>query len=231
VPSVSSAPGVPLVSSYQWDTGVQAHAATRSVHASVALTMGTLSNPRVDDDNRGRQISGRVAWQPVVGLVLGASAARGEFLSKQIADRYEPVLGKHSYPQQALGFDAEYSRGYWIVRGEIIDSRWTIPVLDLPKIENPLRADAAFVEGRYRITPRFFVAGRADRLTFSKITGQRFFGGVPTMWDAPVTRIEAGGGVYLLRNLTLRGVVQRNVRDGGKGRSRTYEAAQLAYWF
>ena len=33
--------------------------------------------PRVDDDNRGRQVSGRVAWKPIVGLVLGASAARG----------------------------------------------------------------------------------------------------------------------------------------------------------
>jgi hypothetical protein len=193
--------------------------------------MGTLSNPRVDDDNRGRQISGRVAWKPVVGLILGASAARGEFLSKTIADRYEPVLGRHPYTQQALGLDAEYSRGYWIVRGEIIDSRWTLPVLDLPRIDKPLRADAAFVEGRYRFTPRFFAAARADRLTFSTITGRRFFAGVPTTWDAPVTRLEVGGGVYLQRNFTLRVVIQRNSRDGGRSRIRTFEAAQLAYWF
>ena len=53
----------------------------------------------------------------------------------------------------------------------------------------------------------------------------------PTPWDAPVTRIEAGGGVYLQRNLTVRVVAQHNWRDGGRVRNRTYVSGQLAYWF
>ena len=142
-----------------------------------------------------------------------------------------PVTGRETHRQSALGLDAEYSSGYWIVRGELIHSRWTLPALAAPHIDGPLGATAAFVETRYRITPRVFAAARADRLTFSRIRGERLFGGQPTPWDAPVTRVEAGGGFYLQRNLTLRAVVQHNWRDAGRVRSRTYLSGQLAYWF
>ena len=229
-------PGVPIVSSYRWDTGIQAHVGTEYVEGAVAFTVGTLSNPHVHDDNRGGQVSGRVAWHPVVGLIVGASAARGEFLTKELEDYYAPVLGKQSYAQRALGLDAEYSRGYWIVRGEFIDSRWNLPAVGLPKIDKPLRASSGFVETRYRFTPRYFAAIRADRLTFSKIRGELAFPGVrpgiPAPWDAPVTRLEAGGGVYLQRNLTLRGAIQFNLRDQAfLPRQRTFQSLQLVYWF
>lgn len=225
------APGVPLMSAYRWDTGVEAHAAGARVDGSVAVTTGTLSNPRVGDDNGGLQLSGRLAWKPIVGLVLGASAARGEFLSRAIVERYAEYIERKPYTQRAFGLDAEYSRDHWIVRGELIDSRWTLPAISPPLITRPLRATAAFVETRYRFGPRYFAAARADRLTFSHIRGQRAFGGVPTAWDAPVSRIEVGGGVYLRRNLTVRTVVQRNWRDAGRVRTRTFLSGQLAYWF
>jgi hypothetical protein len=135
------------------------------------------------------------------------------------------------FTQRAFGVDAEYSRDYWIVRGEVIDSRWTLPAIATPQLTDPLRATAGFVEGRYRFGARYFAAARADRLTFSRIRGQRLFGGAATTWDAPVTRIEIGGGVYARRNLTGRVAVQRNWRDGGRIRTRTFVSGQVAYWF
>jgi hypothetical protein len=224
-------PGVPLVSAYRWDTGVQARATSARVEGAIAVTMGTLSNPRVDDDNRGRQVSGRVAWKPVVGLVLGASASRGQFLTATLENGLAALTTRQVHAQRALGLDAEYSRDYWIVRGEVIDSRWNLPDLSAPHIDAPLGARSAFVETRYRFTPRLFAAARADRLTFSSIRGQRLFAGQPTPWDAPVTRVEAGGGIYLQRNLTLRTVVQRNWRDAGRVKNRTFVSGQLSYWF
>ena len=229
------APGLPLVSAYRWDTGFQAHFGTEYFEAAGAVTTGTLANPHVRDDNDGKQVSGRVAFHPVVGLVVGASAARGEFLAKDLTAPYVQALGRHSYAQRAIGLDAEYSRGYWIVRGEFIDSRWNLPAVGVPAIVKPLRASSGFVETRYRFTPRYFAAIRADRLTFSKIVGSLPFPGaipgVPTPWDAPVTRIEAGGGVNLQRNLTLRGVLQFNKRDRGfLIGQRTYPSVQVGYW-
>lgn len=225
------APGVPIVSAYRWDSGIEARYGTDRAEAAVAVTSGTLSNPRVGDDNGGRQWSGRAAWKPTAGLVLGASGARGAFVDGAIVDAYEPVLGRHAYTQTAIGADAEYSRGYWIVRGEAIRTRWSVPRINLPFIDRPLAAQAAYVEARYRLGPRLFIAGRADRLSFSTITGRRLFGGRPTPWDAPVTRVEGGGGIYLQRNLIVRGILQHDWRDGGRVRSRSYVSAQISYWF
>ena len=223
--------GVPLISAYRWDTGVEAHYTSRWLDGSMAVTTGTLSNPRVSDDNRGLQVSGRASWKPIVGLAVGASAARGEFLAESIGQQYPPLHDRQGFVQRAFGFDAEYSRNYWIVRGEIIHSRWTLPALAAPVIGGPVHATASFIEGRYRFTPRYFAAARADRLTFSRIRGQRLFAGAPTPWDAPVTRIEVGGGVYLLRTLTARAVVQHNWRDAGRVTSRGFLSAQISYWF
>ena len=46
-----------------------------------------------------------------------------------------------------------------------------------------------------------------------------------------MTRLEAGGGVYIQRNLTVRTVVQRDWRDAGLVTRRTYLSTQVAYWF
>jgi hypothetical protein len=184
----------------------------------------------VRDDNGGRQLSGRVAWKPVVGLVLGASVARGEWLDGDLK-RSLGAYATGSYTQEAIGVDAEYSREYWIVRSELIMTRWTLPQLGMPAIDDPLGAAAAFVEGRYRLSPRLFAAARIDGLTFSEIRGLRRFAGLPKTWDAPVMRIEAGAGIYLQRNLIFRGVVQHNSRGGGLVRTRTFLSGQLAYWF
>src|SRR4051812_10719829 len=205
-------PGVPLISAYRWDTGIEARYGGERFEAAAAVTAGTLSNPRVGDDNDGRQWSGRVAWKPVTGLILGASGARGAFVTREIVDAYEPLLGPHDYTQETLGLDGEYSRRYWIVRGEAIRSRWRLPKINAPFIEAPLAAQSEYLEGRYRFGPRLFAAGRVDRLAFSEIRGLRFFAGEPTPWDAGVRRVEAGGGVYLQRNLTARAIVQHNWR-------------------
>jgi hypothetical protein len=224
-------PGVPVVSAYRWDTGVEARYGVERFEAAFSATSGTLSNPRVDDDNDGRQLAGRVAWHPVVGLTLGASGARGAFVDRAIVNKYEEALGPHRYDQEAIGFDGEYSRGYWIVRGEAIFSRWALPKINAPFIDHPVGARTGYVEGRYRFGPRLFAALRVDTLSFTRITGQRLFNGQPTEWDAPVSRIEAGGGINIQRNLTLRGVVQRNWRDGGRVRQGTYVSGQLSYWY
>ena len=90
-----------------------------------------------------------------------------------------------------------------------------------------LDALGAWVEARYKWTPRFFTAARVDRLGFSRTPGDV----TGLDWDAPVNRVEGVLGLYLQRNLVARLGVQFNDRKGGRVRSRTYVAAQLAFWF
>lgn len=217
----NDAPGVPLVNGFRWDTGLQLRWARGPLEMSAAVTSGTLSNPRASDDNDGRQVSGRAALSPAVGLVIGASAARGAWLSRTIASE--------RFRQEALGADAEYSRGHWLVRGEAVWSRWALPYASSSTGGRTVSALAAWAEGRYRLTPRIFVAARADRLGFSRIVGSG--SATPIAWDAPVERLEATAGYYLQRNLVARVSAQANWRDAGRVRDRTYYAAQLGYWF
>jgi predicted porin len=195
-----------------------------------AVTTGTLSDPRVNDNNGGRQYSGRVAIRPATGLVLGASASRGEWLSRDVARLLPQDLASGGYGQVAWGADAEYSRDHWIVQTELVASRWTLPLTQPSHTRQDVKALGAWIEGRYKLTPRIFVAARADRLGYSRITGT-LFSGRPTPWDAPVDRLEAGAGYYVQRNLVARASVQRNHRDGAGVRRRTYVSAQLSYWF
>jgi hypothetical protein len=221
------APGLPLVSAFRWDVGVQARWSEGPLELATSITNGTLSNPRLSDDNGGKQISGRAAVRPVVGLVIGASASRGAWLSRGVT----ASAPDRSYSQRAFGADAEYSRDHWLVRGELVWSAWDLPFLEAGDSSPVVSATSAWLEGRYRLTPRLFVAARGDRIGFSRITGSAVFPGTPTPWDAPVERVEAAAGYYLQRNLIAQWAVQRNAREAGRVRRRTYLAGQLTYWF
>ena len=226
VGSTTAAPGVPLVSAFRWDTGVEARWLSDVVEAAVSVTTGTLSRPRVTDDNGSKQVSGRVALRPAIGLLIGGSAARGGWVSREL-----PMpAGAEGDAQTTLGADVEYSRDYWIVRGEMVWSRWDVPFTWRPPEGNAVSALGAWVEARYRFSPRWYLAGRVDRLGFSTITGT-LFDGAPTSWDAPVERVEAGGGYYFRRNVIGRAAIQWNHRDSARARSRTFVAAQVSYWF
>ncbi len=218
--------GLPLVNAFRWDTGVQVHAAGRAVDATVAITTGTLGNPLVGDDNSGRQLAGRVSVHPVAGLVAGVSAARGPFLSSD-AVRIVANGDSRRFTQTAWGADLEYSRAYYLVRFEAILSDWRIPVVGTPEIALPLRATATSIEGRYKIQPGLYAAARLDRLSFSEISGVTRH----DRWDAPVTRIEVGGGYSLQRNVMLKLSFQHNTRQTSRAPATNAAAMQIAYWF
>ena len=72
-------PGLPLVNTCRWDTGVQVHGVNGMVEWTGAVTAGSLSNPRLHDDNDGRQLAGRAVVRPTAAMALACRprAARG----------------------------------------------------------------------------------------------------------------------------------------------------------
>jgi hypothetical protein len=223
--SAEPAPGVPIISAFRWDTGVQAHWQGSHVEATGSITTGTLADPRAADNNGGKQLSGRVAVRPSVGLIIGASAARGEFIADSVTNLLPDATGSRA--QTTFGADLEYSRDHWLMRAELVWGRWNMPLASPPS-DIDLDALGAWVEGRYRLTPRIYVAGRVDGLNFSRVQAES---GLIRTWDAPVMRIETNVGYYIQRNLIGRFAAQYNDRDGGRVRTRTYFSGQLAYWF
>ena len=216
--------GVPLVNALTWDTGVQISTGWKAMTAAVAITNGTPSNPLVSDDNSGKQVALRLTADPTTGLTIGGSLARGEFLDRRVRALMPDV--DQDYDQSAAELDVEYSRDHWLVRAETVLSSWRIPI-GTTGTPTTLRAAATSVEGRYTLAPGWYAAARVERLGFSRLASAT----QADEWDAPVQRVEVGGGYYLQRNLIARVSLQVNRRDGGRVARSQLLAAQLLYWF
>ncbi len=222
--------GVPLVNALRWDTGIQVHGGTASgaVSGAVAVTSGTLSNPRVGDDNSGRQWAGRLELRPATGLVVGSSLAWGAWVTDGASRAAVGAPNRTQFTQTAWGADVEYSRDQYLFRGEAIVSGWRLPIVNEPALPQPLRAYSTSIEGRYKILPGFYAAARLDHLGFSDVAGTN----ATLTWDAPVTRLEIGPGISIQRNLLLKLAYQHNSRSGGPLIQHEHEVAfQLVYWF
>lgn len=227
-PSGSFPPGagVPLVSSTRWDTGIELRVGREPVEAAVAVTRGTLCDPRVADSNDRLQLAGRVALRPSPAFTLGLSGARGAYLAQSVTDTFPPELAE-SYAQTALGLDLEHARGHLLLRAEVVASWWEVPPVGTPAIVDPLRAVGAYVEGRYRVAPGWTVGARVDRLGFSTLQGSER----RDTWDANVTRVEAGVSWSPRRHVSLRAVYQYNWRDTPRFSREGFLAGQLGLWF
>jgi hypothetical protein len=224
--STEAAPGLPLVNAEKWDAGVQLRVGREPVSLALAVTQGTLAYPTVRDENDGKQVSGRFAWTPSPALVVGVSGAVGELLSRDVQAALPPS-SRGTYRQKALGLDAQWSAGYWILRAEAVWSRFSLPAVEATRIEDPLDALGVYGELRYKLRPGLYLAGRAERLGFSEIP--TVLG--PMSWDAPVTRVEAGGGWTPLRHVLVKASWQHNWRDGGRVRENDLVAGQVVLWY
>lgn len=233
--------GLPVVDGLRYQSGVELHVGNlQPFEAAASWTSGALSAPSWEGGNAGQQFSGRFALRPAPGLILGVSGSRGTFLSSSLRDS---AAVSDVGDQRAIGFDAEYSRGHYLVRSEGVYSNSRIP-LAVPATRLALAAFGIDVEGRYRITPRLYAAARVDRLQFNDVAGPDG----PTSWEYPVTRLQVGGGYLVTRHTLVKVEWQRNQRDvtasdvygggayGSQAASASYNkanlfSAQLVVWF
>ena len=221
--------GVPATTVFRYDTGVLAKIGFAAARTEIAasLTAGTLSNPGLGDGNGAPQLAARVAARPWPGVQVGVSGASGAFVEGSVRDVLPDHAAGRQYRQHALGADAEVSHGYWLVRTELVSTDWRLPALGTPLLASPLRATSWLAEGRYKLAPGLYAAGRYDRMFFSRIPST----GGSISWDASLWRVEAGGGYSVRRNVMLKASYQYNRRDGGMVPVAHLAAAQLALWF
>jgi hypothetical protein len=218
--------GVPTIAAERWDSGVQVRVGRPVLEGALAYTVGSLSDPRVSNNNGGGQIAGRAAWHPVPALTLGVSAARGIFVADDVRDARPDAPAGHD-DQRAFGIDAEASWGRWLARGEYVSNAWRVPPLDAPRIADPLASRAGYIEAKVRLHPRLYAAARGDVMRFTSIPAS---GGVQS-WEAAVSRLEYGIGITLRRGLLVKATVLSNWRDGGRVRRSNLGAVQFLCWF
>lgn len=223
--SSEQATGLPLSNGSLWDTGATLRLGDEPLSLALALTRGSLSRPRVADDNDALQLAGRIAWRPAFALRLGLSAARGRYVDDLLYEQAPSLQLPPDGSQTALGVDLEWAGGAWLVRAEALTSSWEVPAPFEAGLD--VRASTVFVEARRSLGARFYVAGRFERLAFSRVTGTS--GSFD--WDAPVTRVEAGLGWKPLRHALFKLAYQYDWRDGGRVHEQGFVAGQVLLWF
>ncbi len=216
----SVASGLAQVSPMRWDTGVSVNLGAGPVAFAFALTQGTISDPRVGDDNDGKQLAARLGWRGASGFEVGVSASRGDYVSDEVKVLLEE---NRSSDQTAFGADAELARGSWILRGELIWCAWDAPTLST----GPLGTLGFMAEGRYKAAPGLYFAARVSGSRFESISTPKG----PVTWDSPVTRFEGGVGYTFHRNLLGKIALQYNTRDATRVNSQWIPAVQLLFWF
>jgi hypothetical protein len=223
VGSTALTPGLPIVAYSRGDTGLQAQWTADSWTAAASVTRGTPADPRVRDNNSGVTVASRIAIVRPSGLTVGVSASRGSWVGRGVTSLLPTGQQNRGTSQTLVGLDTEFARGHWILRGEWWHSRFGVPTLT-----QALGATGGFAEARYRFLPRWQVSARADRLTFSRITGESV---VPTPWDAPMWRVEGAVGYRISRHFDLRAGYQHNWREAGRVRQRGFPTLQALVWF
>jgi hypothetical protein len=108
--------GVPIVNTARYDTGVQLHGVVDRVEWTGSVTTGSLSDPRIGDNNGRPQYAGRVVAHALPGLSLGLSVARAAWLDDSLDEALAGTARAREFVQAAVALDAEISHGRWLAR-------------------------------------------------------------------------------------------------------------------
>jgi hypothetical protein len=132
------------------------------------------------------------------GTRIGVSAFRGPYLDRAVASLLPTGTSVRDFPATGIGVDGQWARGRWSVNAE-----WQRFQFDLPNFVVFPSTTAGYGEAKSVITPRLYLAGRVGYLKNGRVTDT-------TLVSAPqyaptLTSFELGAGVWLRRNLLLKG--------------------------
>jgi hypothetical protein len=137
-------------------------------------------------------------FTPIVGLRFGTSFTIGPYLNDEVAP--SALQGKRwsDYRQRVVALDGSFSHGYLELRAEGARGSYDIP-------SGTITGFTYYGEAKYTLTPRFFIAGRAERNKYPFIRPTSATALPTATWAARLTDFVDGevGGGYRLSATTL----------------------------
>lgn len=163
------------------------------------------------------------------GLRFGASYTKGPYLSRQPGYYLPPGDSWRGFDQRILGFDIQFSRGYFELNGELIFSEY-----DVPFQSKTTDGTDYYLEMKYTWTPRVYGAVRFERnknVILSYLTGMSRLA-----QDIEVDDIEISLGYRFSPETQIKIAYRRNHWDGADARMYLFPdgnslAVQLSHQF
>jgi hypothetical protein len=134
--------------------------------------------------------------RPFTGLRIGASATIGPYLNRDITDAQLASREWHAYRQRIIAGDVQYGVGHFDLRAEYAWSDFEVPR------SGRIDGHTEYVEARYTVTPRLFVAARAEVNNYPFIRPRN-----EAEWTSRRTEFkdwEAGAGLRLTESTLLK---------------------------
>jgi hypothetical protein len=206
----------PILYDFCWNTGVHGYANVGSFGFGLALLNGAMSNPQRSIVYERPNVVAHVEWIPSPYATVGAWAAAGPYLAPEFQDALEGGGGYRSpavaevndiqdYNQIIIGTLLHLSGGHWDLHAEGLVNRFEHPYF------GDLDNTGGYVDIRHSFATRWFIAGRADHLSYSRLDNPAADG---ARWDYPLTRWEAGLGRKMTEHSRFKIAVQVVRYDG-----------------
>ncbi len=212
---------VTLFYEHCWDTGVEAFGRFGRLRYRVALTENAPgAAAELGEQKNGVTTQGRLTWQSDAWR-LGASWARGAYLSKAV-NQFLPAGSRvGDYRQHLVGTDARFKHGRLELNLELARNEY-----DSPNVDARLRTNAGAADVAFEAWPGVTLAARVSALRSTDVTDSR---GRRQPWDAGVTRVETGATYrFLGDHVALKGVYQHTRVSQPVNRNEDVVALQLA---
>jgi len=189
----------PIVYDFCWNTGVHAYATLGQVDCGVALTNGSLGQPARAIIYEYPNIAAHLSVTPAPELTVGIWGAMGPYLSPKLNGSLPDGNRLEDYQQLTGGGLVHASSGHWDAYAEALVNRFEHPTL------GDLESVGGYVDVKYSLATWWYIAGRADFLTFSELADAEADG---ARWDYPMQRFEAGLGRRLNEKSRIKLVTQ-----------------------
>jgi hypothetical protein len=133
---------------------------------------------------------------PMVGLRIGGSFTMGPYLNRSMDSILPTSTAWTDYEQRVAAIDFSFSRGYLETHAEAARGTY-----EVPGRATPITGVTYYGEAKYTLSPRFYVAARAERNKYPAIR-RTTTAWVSRLWD--FVDGEAGVGVRVTTNTVLK---------------------------
>lgn len=167
-------------------------------------------------------VTGRLGVKPNATWDVGASASYGPYYAPTAQTFLPRGTSLGDFNQLTVGPDVTFAWRHWQVWGEAFASRFEVPMV------GNVETVAYFLESKYKLTPRLFVAARWNQQMFDKILAPN---GQWERWDRDIWRAEAALGYRFDRHLQGKIQYGHSLQNGPIQQGNNTVAAQLTVKF